>query len=220
MYEKSILTQETILSAARQLFYEKGFKDTHYKDIAESSGCATGLIHYHFKKKRNIAGIIYSQMFSENKALVHQRYHKRCGLQVLTAIEIRNYYHLFLEDSNTRRFIYEVCKNRIPIDFFREEGEHFFQLHNQTYQLGLRDDQIKLINLSSTALDSENFIGFVDGYITLSKEDFIDFQIAMVYELMTIPYKRIREIITLSKEIYEREVFAVSPDLRILLIES
>ena len=48
------MTSEKILTAARELFEEKGFDQTSVRDIAAHAGVNVALINYHFESKENL----------------------------------------------------------------------------------------------------------------------------------------------------------------------
>lgn len=56
--------QERILEAGKSLFLTKGYRTTTTREIAEKAEVNLGLIPYYYKKKENIARIIYSEMLS------------------------------------------------------------------------------------------------------------------------------------------------------------
>ena len=67
-YQTSIETRNSILSACRELFYEKGFDKTTFVDICKRAEVNQGSIHYHFKNKENILRIIYEETIRKNNA--------------------------------------------------------------------------------------------------------------------------------------------------------
>lgn len=58
-------TIETILSAARNLFYSKGYEKTTVRDIASKANVNLGLIPYYFGSKESLASIICFDMLDE-----------------------------------------------------------------------------------------------------------------------------------------------------------
>ncbi len=47
-------SREKIVSAARRTFYERGFEDTSFADLAKASGVPKGNFYYHFKSKAEL----------------------------------------------------------------------------------------------------------------------------------------------------------------------
>lgn len=202
-YKKSEITRDAVIDACKKLFFENGYIATHYNDIVAESGISPGLIHYHFKKKGNIAGIIYTNFLETNKCFVEEALKENYELQIGTAVEIRNYWNLFTQNERLFRFFYEIAKERIIVECFKEVGENFYDLHKKRYHLPINEEQLKLINISSSAFESEAIIALYEGYLGLSITEVCEFVIRTVYEFMGIDYNRIEEIIKLSAEVYE-----------------
>ncbi|WP_193708424.1 TetR/AcrR family transcriptional regulator [Alkalibaculum sporogenes] len=203
-YDNGLNTKETIINSCKKLFYENGYVKTTYSDICEDANINQGSIYYHFKRKNNIAGIIYCDFLSQNKKFIHNIIGDKYGLQICTAVEIRNYWNMFLNDEKAKKFYYEIAKERIVVESFKETGEEFFRLHRKEYNLDIDDEKLKLINLSSSAIESECIIGLIDNYIHLTIDGVSDFEIRTIYEFMEVSYKRIEEILRISKEIYSK----------------
>lgn len=198
------MTKEIILNSCKKLFYEKGYVETTFSDISKDAGVNQGSIYYHFKKKNHIAGIIYNDFLVQNKNFIYDLIGDKYGLQICTAVEIRNYWKLFLNDEKAKRFYYEIAKDRIVVESFKETGEEFFKLHKKQYNLDIDDELLKLINMSTSAIETESIIGYIDGYIRMSIEEICDFEIRSIYEFMNVSYKRIEEILRTSREIYSK----------------
>lgn len=201
-YEKSKVTKQAVIDACKKLFFEKGYTNTHYNDIVKESNVSSGLIHYHFKQKRNIAGIIYREFLIHNKNFIYDLLSEQYDLQISTAVEIRNYLTLFLSDENLIRFYYEISLERIIMDYAKDTGEQFFKLHRDEYNFTISDEQIKAINISAVALEVENVLALIEGYINFTINDICELVIKTVYQFMSVDYERIKQIITISNDIY------------------
>ncbi|HEX2912691.1 MAG TPA: TetR/AcrR family transcriptional regulator [Chloroflexia bacterium] len=59
-----------ILTAARKLFYEKGFNQTPMSQIAQEAGIANGTIYLYFSSKEALALALSEDFFARLKALV------------------------------------------------------------------------------------------------------------------------------------------------------
>lgn len=58
---KDISTEEKILMAARKIFITKGMDGARMQDIADEAGINKALLHYHFKSKDKLFGVIFKQ---------------------------------------------------------------------------------------------------------------------------------------------------------------
>ncbi|MBI4857202.1 MAG: TetR/AcrR family transcriptional regulator [Acetobacterium woodii] len=59
-------TKDKILISERHLFYEKGYEQIIFKDIASHAEINQGSIYYHFKIKSNLGKTIYQEIAKEN----------------------------------------------------------------------------------------------------------------------------------------------------------
>ncbi len=199
-YKKSQLTQSAVIESSKQLFYDNGYVNTHYDDIVEKSGINSGLIYYHFKKKSNIAGIIYSQLMLDIKNSVYALYGNEADLQICTAIELRVMWQLIFTDEKFKRFLYEISIDRVLIEEFRKVGKDFFELHNNEFHLEFDTENLKVINAGCSAVETELIIGYAEKLFKMKQKQFCDFDIRTVYEFMSIDYRRIEDILNISEE--------------------
>ncbi|WP_426484863.1 TetR/AcrR family transcriptional regulator [Flavobacterium sp. 2] len=62
--KKDTSTEEKIKSAAKTVFYNKGFAATRTRDIAEEAGLNLALLNYYFRSKAKLFEIIMSETFA------------------------------------------------------------------------------------------------------------------------------------------------------------
>lgn len=218
-YKKSRQTKEKILTACRKLFYEEGYINTYYEDITKETGLSPGVIHYHFQSKRNIASIIYNEFMASNKKLVDEVLGNEYDLQIKTAVEFHTYMNLIINDSNFQKFYTEICSDRIIVDLFSDIGTYFYRLHRDEYNLNISDNMLKIVNLTTVAAEVELFLNYFRGELDISSEDLIEFNIRLTFEMLTIDYNRINEIIEISKALYANMNFALKNYFQIELIK-
>jgi AcrR family transcriptional regulator len=62
MSEKpEISTEQAIMGAAEELFMDKGYARTSTIEIAKKAGCNQALIHYYYRSKENLFGLVFSR---------------------------------------------------------------------------------------------------------------------------------------------------------------
>lgn len=201
-YKKSHQTKEIILAASRKLFYEKGYINTYYEDISNETGLSPGNIHYHFKSKRYIASIIYNEFMVGVKKLVEEVLGNEYDLQIKTAVDIRTYMNIIIDDSNFRTFYSEISSDRITIDLFSDVGTYFFKLHRDEYNLNISDSMLKIINLCTAASEVELLVNYFKGNLDITSEELIEFNMRLIFEMLSIDYNRINEILEISKSLF------------------
>ncbi len=57
-------THDRIISAAADVFYDKGVGNTTLEDVAKAAGVTRGAIYWHFKNKLDLFSALHSQMHS------------------------------------------------------------------------------------------------------------------------------------------------------------
>ncbi|MTH16130.1 TetR family transcriptional regulator [Flavobacterium sp. LC2016-01] len=62
--KKDTSTEEKIKTAAKTVFYKKGFTATRTRDIAEEAGLNLALLNYYFRSKAKLFEIIMSETFA------------------------------------------------------------------------------------------------------------------------------------------------------------
>lgn len=219
-YKKSNITIDAVLRACKKLFYEKGYTDTHYDDIVSESGIRSGLVHYHFKKKSKIAGIIYNELLMNNKNLIHELLSNKYDLQICTAVEIRNYMNFIFNNEYFKRFYYEIALERIIIQYVKPVGELLFELQVDEYKLPISNDLLKIINISSFALENETVISIIEGYVNMSHNELCEFSLTRIFEFLSIDQKRIKEILRISEEVFNNLNIELKENFQIELIEN
>lgn len=205
-YKKTQDTKNKILQACRKLFYEKGYVNTYYQDICKATNLSSGVINYHFQNKSNMASIVFEEFILHNNNFISDLLDNRYSLEIVVAVQFRNYFHFILTNENIKRFYYEISKARINLDSDRLKKSvvDYYKHINEVYQLHLSNTTVKFISLSLIATEIEIFLNYINGYIDTDHEKIIDFILSYMYELLRIDYKHIDEIIKSSSKIYSK----------------
>ncbi|MDP4278088.1 MAG: TetR/AcrR family transcriptional regulator, partial [Bacteroidota bacterium] len=114
MDKKSVqTTEEAIMEAAKELFLEKGYAGTSTVEIARRAGCNQSLVHYYYRSKKNLFGLVFR---------------KHAGYLLSSLTEI-NEEALPFEEKMRKRisahfdFIHKNWK--LPVLFFNEIATNF-----------------------------------------------------------------------------------------------
>ncbi len=200
-YVNGDFTYRAIANAGKKLFYLNGYITTHCKDIAIEAGINPGLIHYHYKTKGNIAQIVITELLLS----IREAGARICvneSLLVRNAVEHRILWYLCMHVEEVKRFVYEISGERIPHKISEDIGKEYFAAMNAEYPVEQNKDKLNLLSRCSFAVQSEILMSYVEGKIDLPEDAMADLEIRTMFELLTIPYERINEILERSKEIY------------------
>jgi TetR/AcrR family transcriptional regulator len=61
----AISTEQKILTAAREVFFQKGFSGARMQDIADEAGINKALLHYYFRSKEKLFETIFREAFEK-----------------------------------------------------------------------------------------------------------------------------------------------------------
>lgn len=65
-----------IVAAARNVFYERGFKDTSFADLARASGVPKGNFYYHFPSKAELLTAVLDERRRDSQAMLSSWEHE------------------------------------------------------------------------------------------------------------------------------------------------
>ncbi|MDR1871096.1 MAG: TetR/AcrR family transcriptional regulator [Deltaproteobacteria bacterium] len=105
-YAKGVNTRNAIIETCRDLFWDKGYNATTYKDILRLVGTHPKAVTHHLGNKKNIATIIYAEFMKDFYQAVDDLLPEADDTQrVLTLMTL--FYQAVLDYANLRRFYAE-----------------------------------------------------------------------------------------------------------------
>jgi AcrR family transcriptional regulator len=115
---KSDRTRRRVLSAAKQLFDRKGYRDTTIDDITRKANIAHGTFYLYFEGKRELLKELLEQTFAEFDAIVSVPF----GVE-----DIRDQLRKALETYQRNQLLMRVLREASAADvFFREHYDEYF----------------------------------------------------------------------------------------------
>jgi AcrR family transcriptional regulator len=115
---EELQTEEQILEAAKQIFYERGFAGARMQEIADEAGINKSMLHYYFRSKDKLFQNVFQesirQFFPEILKVLN------ADLALIPKIEklVETYYEMFKKHPHLPRFVIHEM-NQHP-DRFRE----------------------------------------------------------------------------------------------------
>ncbi|NLN97335.1 MAG: TetR/AcrR family transcriptional regulator [Eubacteriaceae bacterium] len=144
-YKKGIETKNKILSVAKKLFYEKGFKETTIADIANTADVPVGLVNYYYKKN-DLLGDAFHQfilkIYTEIETQVGNHIENQIQRQL---IFYRLYYGSIFNNEN----LLKLYRLYITKDYILEETQEILQnnIYENIMELSLDIDHAVLQRL-------------------------------------------------------------------------
>lgn len=71
-YKSGLLNREKTIAVCKDLFFQKGYRETAFGEICKRTGLHPGSISYHFKGKAHIAQFIYAEMMEDYQQQLKQ----------------------------------------------------------------------------------------------------------------------------------------------------
>lgn len=201
--------RDKILAVSRKLFYEQGYNETRFSQIAEELGITKGLITYYFGKKSKIAMEVHTDYTRD--------IHNKVSSQ-LYSMHRNNYKY----EPNLVRSISQICS--LNMYKFDEKARNFYIEHmsanlqfniEQTYLPWFVEQKKK--NLGDEILDSQSIkiqafaergaratviLGFFRKELDLSFEEIVDYSIGLSYKFVRETDSRTLEMLNLTKKIF------------------
>lgn len=106
MYANGIETRERILKKGKQLFLEKGYRATTYRDICDAAQVNPGTLAHHFGGKSGLAKELYQATIDQLMQIVRQRFPQEDDLMQVLVTTIA-YFRLLFDDEAFRHFFAE-----------------------------------------------------------------------------------------------------------------
>ncbi|WP_119080895.1 TetR/AcrR family transcriptional regulator [Chitinophaga alhagiae] len=103
--ENNTNTEEKILSAAENVFHEKGYDGARMQEIADKAGINKGLLHYYFKTKDALFDAIFSMALKRMVANIHSILAMELSLEEKMDLVVDGYMNILLKNSALPRFV-------------------------------------------------------------------------------------------------------------------
>lgn len=159
---KGFETRETIVAAAKTLFYQKGFFKTSVSDICEAAGVKPGTLTYYFSTKDDLVREIYSRAFAASYDFVDRRLSRPMNSMEKNTIVAFVYFPALLEDPRTREFHYEMLVKGSIADFITQSAFPLFKKYNEEFKLNLSDRQLDDIHMAVNGISREIVTHFIE----------------------------------------------------------
>lgn len=205
-YKNGIITKNKILNTCKNLFYEKGYKDTTYIDICKEANVSPGTITYFFGSKKIIAIDIYSEFLIAIKEMTKKyliEKNNEYNLRVATALEQIIFTNLIYVNEHYKRFYYDICVDGLLLESYINKMDLFYKLHSDEYNLGLDESQLRLLQVTTTSISLGVTKKWLEGFLgDLSTESYSNYKIRIMYYLMGVPSDEIDKILEKAYEIF------------------
>lgn len=173
-YNNGMETQQNILAVCREMFYEKGYEKTTFKDISEALSIHQSAIHYHFKSKENILSIIYAETVAKNNDLVELYSDRSTTFLAKLFFDLYIYLYKILKDEKYRRFYLSATKYRFSsVDFIQSDTSRFnYNMYHRNEKIVVPEDEDLFNRMACSGFDRSVLV-YIDTNIDTVEFDYI-----------------------------------------------
>lgn len=199
-YRKGEQTYAELLHAARELFYQKGYKATYCTEITEAVGANPGLIHYYFKSKANIALQVLAYVYNNLMEVSATNF---SDLPFLTriALETELMWILIRKDDNFCRFMSEIAAEHIPSELEMASSFKYLDDINQYVGSKLSREQIRMLARLAFASEYELILFYARKEYDISGDDYMRQDARIFLQLFSIPAEEVEQAIQEAEDI-------------------
>ncbi len=112
-------TEEKILTAAKEIFIQKGYAAARMQEIADKAGINKGLLHYYFKSKDKLFNAIFMEAFYKFSPRLNQIFEADVPLFEKIETFIEEYMDILLQNPGIPSFVVHELNQR-PQEFVQQ----------------------------------------------------------------------------------------------------
>ncbi len=208
MEENIIQNEQLIFNSALELFYENGYNNTTFDQIAEKANINKPLITYYFGTKSALVSEIFKFITKRIKNTSALKAYKQLGIRdinLLTAIDMRIVETLYLHDQRANRFFMEAYPSLMEY-YTKNKSEIKTDNYNAVYRYRYKgkhnyDDCFKfeMMSLTNRAAVLTLHCSYYNGLINCSFDEFMSQILSFQFMNMGFNHKEIDYYITESE---------------------
>lgn len=206
-YGKGLATKQHIIDLARQMFWEKGYVGTYYKDFATEGDINPGLIHYYFKKKETLGRIIYLQLIRESTDVGRNIAGEGTDPLLKGILNILLCWRWIDVSPQYARFAFETAQLRIPVRAAQTEDIYYF---SDFLSLGGNVQMIQRSNRLAAAVENELFLSLMEGFSNITPEECAYLDARNAFTAIGCSHAEVDAAFGTAQDILSQFIFSVS----------
>lgn len=217
-YENGKQTYQKIMDATRSLFWEKGYTDTRFEDYYRQYGIRTGLVHYHFQKKEQLALVLYREIAQDVTKLIEALVPQNQPLLHYTML-FHIMWDYYANCPEYARFVREALEIRVHATAIKEPSVLWYRAINTQYALGLSETQLQIRALATVGGQVEIIHAYLSGELDLNASELAEYDVTNALQMLGIPANEIAEALVQAKALAESHHFAMTEGFRPSIME-
>ena len=208
-YENGKQTYQKIMDATRSLLWEKGYTDTRFEDYYRQYGIRTGLVHYHFQKKEQLALVLYREIAHDVTKLIETLVPQNQPLLRYTML-FHIMWDYYAKCPEYARFVREALEIRVHTTAIKEPSVLWYRAINEQYTLGLSETQLHIRALATVGGQVEIIHAYLSGELDLDSSELAEYDVTNALQMIGIPSKEITETLIHAKVLSESYRFTMT----------
>lgn len=212
-YENGKQTYQRIIDATRNLFWEKGYDKTRFEDYYRQYGIRTGLVHYHFQKKEQLALVLYNSILQDVTEIIDRIIPKDQPL-LYYGMLFRLAWKYYANCPEYARFVREALEIRVHTLATKAPTIIWYRSMNNKYALELTETQIQIRALATVGGQVELICAYLSGELELDASQLAEYDLTNAMHMIGIPSEDIAEALKRSKDLMDRYDFTMAEGFR------
>ncbi len=216
--ETTIFNRDKIIETARKLFYESGYSQTSFRNIAEACEITKGLITYHFDSKANLAKeVIYiynleiKNAVEEKILLLHEDYNALINM-VVEALVLNEMYQ---QDKYALRFFLDYLDSGFGNQYI-DGFAGFYKMIDRQYQFKKSDTEYKMLCTSQMFTALSLVYSFFSGNLDCTFEEYVEFSLKLQLKILGLSENEQCSVYSHGSELREKIDYSIQPYFKVI----
>lgn len=196
--------KQAILKVSKELFYEKGYKETALTDISKKLDCPASTISYHFGSKIELASIIQGEYSRQNKVYIESMVGDVYSKTMLMALEILNMWKRNFENDKLRRFLIETGADLSIVTNYFDYIKHLYKIVIDEHNIEVSNDKLSLMAATQIGMTHETMVIAGTELVSLDYFGYASHVITVFCKMIGFSEYQISKLIENAAEIFKK----------------
>lgn len=193
-YKKGFETKQNLVSASKQLFYEKGVKQTKIIDICDLAQTSPKNFHYYFNSKFDLAMVIQGDFLVAQYIFIDNTEKKLNSVQRNVRSAMMHYMIIFGDEKN-KNYFHEILKNRTIYEYMGNNVKRIYSQINKEFHLGLTQKDLQYISIADLGVRRELALEYIEGAFPMDIIEFVTYLYSFTGKLFELDKSMIQQYI-------------------------
>ena len=177
-------TQQHILQAAKEVYYEVGYNKSTFQMIAERSGTSRSLINYYYPKKQDILvsllGSFLDSIHNYVKSL--KKYNSLMTFMLTYTVYIMS---MFVSETTRNFYVDVLYRNDRDLAPYKNYNALYVDIIKE-YNINLSEEDLLYKEIAIFGATTEMMLNYCNGHIAVSMQKIIELLLREVSNLLQL----------------------------------